>query len=278
MELGLILMFMSTFVGAKDRELEEFVERDIKVFFSSYPAQVLGLEEESGILVSHSKYVNPSKYKFITRARLVKSGDKYIMIFGENNVCKDGNSVIKCKEERPWDIDRKEFGYTISSGNKCITKGPDETIEMKACVNTEDQIFNFKLADIGGCGSLESLAGNGSPKNTTTNVNIFHPDHEHLPSIKIKSRGNVSKNIILPTNGIESRDECSSYEEDMGGHVVEEVDRPLYEDVVPERRVVVKRLQKKRRYPRRRRTYIEHHHGPHHYGSRGFFGREPIVF
>lgn len=277
---SLILMFMSIFVSAKDRELEEFIEKDIKVFFSSYPAQVLGMEENNGVLVSHSKYVNPSKYKFITRARLVRSGDKYVVIFGENNICKDGNSVMKCKEERPWDIDRKEFGYTISTGNKCITKGPDETIEMKTCVNTDDQIFNFKLADISGCGSIDSLVGSGSPKNTTTNVNIFQPESEYLPSIKIKTKGNVKKRIILPTRELESRDACSSHEEDIHSHVIEEIDHPLYEEGVPKRRVIVRRLPKKSRYHnhRVRRAHLEHRHSPHHYGNRGFFGGEPIIF
>ncbi|CAD25642.1 hypothetical protein [Encephalitozoon cuniculi GB-M1] len=276
MELGLILMFASAFVSAKDRELEEFVEKDIKVFFSSYPAQVLGMEEDQGVLVSHSKYVNPSKYKFVTRARLVKSGERYVVIFGENNICKEGNSVVKCKEERPWDIDRKEFGYTISTDNKCITKGPDESIEMKPCVNTDDQIFGFKLADLGGCGSVESLLGSEKPKSTTTNVNIFQPESECLPSVMIKADGDVEK--------IEENDVHVLHKEGAHTHVIEEAGHPLYEESAPsKRRVVVSHRTKRSHLPGTRRTYLGHHHFPHHhlphhYRNRTLFERKPVVF
>ncbi|ADM11868.1 uncharacterized protein Eint_071050 [Encephalitozoon intestinalis ATCC 50506] len=279
MEPGLILMFMSIFVSARDRELEEFVEKDIKVFFSSYPTQILGLEEENGLLVSHSKYVNPSKYKFVTRARLVKSGEKYVVIFGENNICKDGNSVVKCKEERPWDIDRKEFGYTISTDNKCITKGPEESIQMKICVNTDDQIFSFKLADLGGCGDIGSLLRNEGRKNMTTNVNIFHPESECPSSIRIKTKGDVNKNIILPIKREKNRNTSFSQQGDVSSYSGDEADFPLYEETLPkEEEVTVTHVLTRNPHSGVKRVHLDHHHSPHHYRSKNLVRRDPIIF
>lgn len=171
--LILYLVLMPRFARTSDTELDEFVEKDIKVFFASFPTFNLGLDDENGMLVSRSKYVNPSKWRFITRARLVRSGNGYVLIFGESNVCKDGNSAVRCNDERPWSVDRKPFGYTISTDGKCITKGPEALVELKPCVNTDDQVLDFKSADLGGCGSLESLV-NGR-KAGVTNVNILPP-------------------------------------------------------------------------------------------------------
>lgn len=221
--LGLVLVL--SLVGTKDTDLDDFVEKDIRVFFSSFPTFTLGLDEGSGVLVAHSKYINPSKHRFITKARLVKSGNKHVMIFGEDNVCKDGNSVIKCKDERPWELDRKPFGYTISMDGKCITKGPDATIELKTCVNTDDQVVDFKPADLGGCGGLESLLGVGdNMKAGTTNVNILPPGH--YSSIGIVTGGHEKdctteesehkvpqeRNIVIQDLGEDSSDIPSSSE------------------------------------------------------------------
>lgn len=290
MELGLILTFMTLFVCARDTELEEFVEKDIKIFFSSYPTYVLGLEEGNGVLVSHSKYVNPSKYKFITRARLVKSGERHVVIFGENNICKDGNSAVKCKEERPWDIDRKEFGYTISTDGMCLTKGPNESIEMKRCVNTDDQVFGFKLADLGGCGSVESLVGGRRPKGATTNVNIFQPDSEHLSAIRIAEKGDVKESIIVrtPEESEEQDTPHSSHEGGIGhhAHVLEKLHRPVYRvemgsencntasrdpESVQSPSVIHLLGNRHPHFGARPHRHLRHHYRPHHHGGRDSF-------
>lgn len=236
--VGMMFVHMLMLIHAKDTELEDFVEKDIKIFFSSFPTFILGLDENNGILTSHTRYINPNKYKFVTRSRLVKSGNKYSISFGDSNICKDGNSVTRCKEERGWEFDRKPFGYTISTDGKCITKGYDDAVEMKPCVNTDDQIFGFKLADLDGCGSLESLLGNkGSSKAGTTNVNILPPGDYLTSAIGIATKKPiVEKSILVGTHSKKGvhKEIPIVYKNHIVGPATEEMSYPLYRGEVEE--------------------------------------------
>lgn len=209
--LGIVLL-----VHAQDAELEEFLEKDIKIYFSSAPTFNLGLDEEKGVVVSHPKYINPSKFKFITRARLVRSGSKFVLVFGENNICKDGNSAVKCRDERLWDLDRKPFGYTISTDGKCISKGDYDSVDMKPCVNTDDQILHFKTANMDGCGSLGALlaGAGGSAKPGTTNVNILPPGSYVASAAPMSAEDLAKKNIVIADGVQLKEDPCVECERD----------------------------------------------------------------
>lgn len=131
-------------VRLEDNELEEFLNTDIKIYFSGYPTTFLGRDKDEPNLIAHNKFIRFEKFKFDPKARIIKENNNYEIYFSGAKMCKVGNLVSKCSSTGGWEIDRKYFGYTLSKDGMCITKDIDDTVKMKKCVDTDDQMFSFK--------------------------------------------------------------------------------------------------------------------------------------
>lgn len=140
----MIIFFLLLLARSEDKELDEFINTDIKIYFSGYPTTFLGRDKDEPNLIAHSKFITFEKFKFDPKARIIKENKNYEIYFSGAKMCKVGNLVSKCSSMGGWDIDRKYFGYTISKDGMCITKDIDDTVKMKKCVDTDDQIFSFK--------------------------------------------------------------------------------------------------------------------------------------
>lgn len=156
----MILIFLLS-IFCEDKELNEFINKDIKIFFAGYPTTFLGRDNDGSELVAHNKYVTFEKLKFNPKARIIKDGKNFEIYFSGARICKSGNRILKCSSLNSWSIDRKYFGYSISKDGLCITKDIDDTVKMKNCVDTDDQIFSFKLVTPD-CDSEEKLGDHHS--------------------------------------------------------------------------------------------------------------------
>jgi hypothetical protein len=208
-----ILLIVMALAAAKDSELDDFIGRDVKIYFTSFPEYYLGMDEESRTIMARNKHADLVKHKFITRAKLYRAGSRYSIMIGDSFMCKNGNSVVTCRDQRQWDISRKPFGYTMSTEGKCITKDADEAVKMSTCVNTEDQLFDFKPADADACGDLEDIVANGgSNPEHITNVNIRAGEAvgTEKKTIKLREkhrpgRKKVINEISSDSGGVEGR-------------------------------------------------------------------------
>ncbi|KAK6090276.1 hypothetical protein P3W45_000824 [Vairimorpha bombi] len=140
----MIFCILILIARSEDKELEEFINTDVKIYFSGYPTTFLGRDNDEPNLIAHNKFIRFEKFKFNPKARIIKENKNYEIYFSGAKMCKVGNLVSKCSGAGGWEIDRKYFGYTLSKDGMCITKDIDDTVKMKKCVDTDDQIFSFK--------------------------------------------------------------------------------------------------------------------------------------
>ncbi|WUR04456.1 polar tube protein 4 (PTP4) [Vairimorpha necatrix] len=162
------------------KELDEFINKDIKIYFAGYPTTFLGILEDKSELFAENKYLSFEKIKFNPKCRIIKRGSYYELLFSNKKMCKTGNRIAQCSTPENWEITRKNFGYTISKNDYCITKDIDDTLKMQKCVDTDDQLFSFKpvAADCNPESKLNdehsvhvNLISDGVQKYTINNIN-----------------------------------------------------------------------------------------------------------
>ncbi|TBU01430.1 hypothetical protein CWI37_0711p0020 [Hamiltosporidium tvaerminnensis] len=145
-------------------ELEYFLNTDIKIMFSAYEHFHLALKTADSSkypFIGISRHLNAKEYNFDDRARITKNSDRYEISIGEEMLCKEKKTIIKCGEtgNSAWSIDKRDFGYTISQDKMCITKKDSDEIILSKCSDTEDQLFDFKRsAGIGKCSENQDVS------------------------------------------------------------------------------------------------------------------------
>lgn len=144
-----------------DDILDSFLNKDIKIFLFAYSHIHLAenKSQEEGDFIATSKYYSSDKFKFNDKVNLKKNGDQYNLTIGDSKTCvKNKSKITKCdeKEEQAlFDFQRDKNGYTIRSGNKCITKTGFFEVSLLKCTSGDDQIFDFKnIFDLNICEEL----------------------------------------------------------------------------------------------------------------------------
>lgn len=124
-------------------DLDSFINKDIRIFFSSANHVFIGMNKENSEVITKSKYYNLKN--FSTVSRIVPDGNDFRLKIGPAFVCVDENQIKKCGKNMIWKINEKPFGYTISQASKCITLSNRATLKMMPCTESKDQILDFKL-------------------------------------------------------------------------------------------------------------------------------------
>lgn len=188
-----MIFFILLSIFCEDVELTDFLNKDIKIFFAGYPTTFLGRDNDGSELIAHNKYVNFEKLNFNPKARIIKEGRTFEIFFSGARMCKNGNIIARCSTSGNWTIDRKYFGYSISKDGQCVTKDIDNTVKMKKCVDTDDQIFAFK-----------HVTPDCNPENKfgdqhNVHVNLIQDDVKRY-SIQTKKQATGEKNLQKDKN------------------------------------------------------------------------------
>nr|WGJ64366.1 ricin B lectin-like protein [Nosema bombycis] len=178
------LIWYILFIRAEEDELEDFINTPIKIFFAAYGSTFLGIDTKTRNLVARNKYIDFGKHNFDPVGKLVKNGDTYEIYYGGSRVCKTGSIISQCESDGGWKLSRANFGYTISKNSSCITKDKVDTVKMKKCTETEDQIFMFKsVSSSADCAVKEAMDTEDKHK---INVNIIPVTSSKNDHVKIK--------------------------------------------------------------------------------------------
>lgn len=153
-----IILFLVYFIYGEDNELDDFINKPIKIYFAGYGSTFLGLNTKTKNLVGRNKYTDFSKHNFNPVSKIIKDGSQYEIYFAGSRICESGSIISQCEKNGAWKLNRVNFGYTIGKGSNCITKDRDDTVKMKRCTETDDQIFAFKtVSDLGDCDVKDAL-------------------------------------------------------------------------------------------------------------------------
>ncbi|KAF7677998.1 hypothetical protein TCON_2618 [Astathelohania contejeani] len=150
MVLKLSIFIHLIYILSSDKELQFFLNQDIKIFFSVFEnyhlSKKIGENNTNGEFCGMYRHLNPNEFGFDDRARISPNGNGYEITIGGDRICTENKRIEKCKEggKSIWNIERRGFGYTISQDDKCITQASHEVLSMKKCTDSEDQLFDFK--------------------------------------------------------------------------------------------------------------------------------------
>ncbi|KAF9764492.1 hypothetical protein NGRA_0524 [Nosema granulosis] len=173
-----------------ENELEDFINKPIKIYFAGYGSTFLGLNTKTHNIVARNKYTDFTKHNFEPISKIMKDGSQYEIYYSGRRICKSGSVISQCDANGAWDITRVNFGYTIGKNSSCITKDRDDTVRMKKCTETDDQIFNFKtVSDLGDCDVKDALDTNDKHK---IDVNIVPMMGNEDGNVKIDAVRRIS--------------------------------------------------------------------------------------
>lgn len=186
-----ILVYLVYLVnGAGDDELDDFINKPVKIYFAGYGSTFLGLNTKTHNLVARNKYTDFVKHNFDPISKIIKDGNQYELYFSGSRVCESGSIISQCDKSGAWKITRVNFGYTIGKGSKCITKDREDTVRMKRCSETDDQIYNFKtVSDLGDCDVKDAM---DTSDNHKIDINIVPSMSKEDGKLKIDAVRNVS--------------------------------------------------------------------------------------
>lgn len=126
--------------------LEYFHDREIRIFSSSANHIFVVHDLDKDVLAYRSRYLNLENIfsafqisKDSTKYRIM-SGNKYIALDKSNNIIFTENSYL-------WQIKQVKFGYTISHKKQCWTLQTKSLVGISTCTETDDQVFDFRIAD-----------------------------------------------------------------------------------------------------------------------------------
>lgn len=180
-----LIMYILTITGS---DLDDFIEKDIRIFFSHSNHIFLGLDVDSSKVVPRSKY--SSLKSFVSAAQIIPNEEKHRIQFDSHPICADKSEVIKCSISTNWIIKKSLFGFTISDGSKCIPIVENDAVKMMPCLELNDQIVDFKLtSDDQNCGINPK-----EPENKYCNKKVLIvPLHESSHNRSIESRHYVPR-------------------------------------------------------------------------------------
>lgn len=168
-------LFVARLVHATANDLSFFTDAPIRVFLSAAEHVYLGRDMRSEDVVARSKYADIEG--FVATVRLTADAGGYRLEIGEETVCPSKNAIKTCATPARWEIEAQPLGFTIGTDKRCLTIVKRGTVQLAPCTATDDQLFDFRLAN------EDSACAKESPlppaRNTPAAPSIFLLSHSH---------------------------------------------------------------------------------------------------
>lgn len=170
----MLALFAVLFVCAA-LDIDNFVDKDVRIFFSNANHVFLGLDRDNSRLTARSKYYDLRGFSSVMR--IVRDGSNYRMRAGRDPVCSTAEYISKCDRGSSWLIKERPLGYVLSDGSHCITLASRGAVKMLPCTDTDDQLFDFKLKS----DDQDCMTGDAAGKKPEDRVIIINVggDHAH---------------------------------------------------------------------------------------------------
>ncbi|KAL0265829.1 UNVERIFIED_CONTAM: hypothetical protein PYX00_011547 [Menopon gallinae] len=199
----------------KINEITYFLDKEIHILFSAYMHMQLAEKTESGEIGGVNRLVDAKEFKYDDRVVITKNGSGYEIKIGSSKICRNRTDVVKCQDGNTvWNIERKTFGFNIAQDGLCITQIDKDTLKLRRCTGSDDQLFTFKIS--GGrdrCeDSLLAEDGGAEKKMVIPDIHIYpvtdehvisHEESIHAPEYIATSSSELSDYIVL--DGTEPR-------------------------------------------------------------------------
>lgn len=168
-----VVLFLNRVFSETSRELDYFLEQDIHILFSAYNHMQLAEKVETGSIVGVDRYLDAKEFRYDDRSMITKNGSGYEIRVGGAKLCKNNNmEVVKCGDGTGvWNIERKTFGFNISMGGSCMTEVDKDSLKLRKCTDTDDQLFTFKIAS-----GPDKCDGGGLTIETETRKDVRAPE------------------------------------------------------------------------------------------------------
>lgn len=158
----LMFLFIFTLIYAlyekADQQIKFFLDKDIRIYVSRANHLFLVMDTITETMGTMSKYAIVSdKY---SKFKLIWDPSGYKLISLGSPLCDEDGLITKCEKPVFWDIKPKNLGYTISEkgSNRCLTILDRNLVSLALCTETEDQIFDFRVAELDlGCDDDEKI-------------------------------------------------------------------------------------------------------------------------
>lgn len=178
------------FALGRIQDLEYFTGKDIRIYLSAANHIFLAKDTMDGHILPKSKYSDLDS--IFTAFKLHKDGQEYRLFAGEEMLCAEFGTLGRCENAKAWKIVAKTLGYTISQGGLCITITSRTRIGVIQCTDSDDQLFDFKLADEDQtCGEEKHKEPKQEPKTIVINVSTHMPAEKNVSRADNESNSNV---------------------------------------------------------------------------------------
>lgn len=139
-------IWLIAFIFCNNKDLSYFLDKDIRIFVSTANHIFLAKDTRNDIVLPKSKFSNIDNV--FSEFKIMRDGSEYRLFSGDHRICAISSKIIsKCEKPKTWKISPATLGYTLVMDGKCLTINSYEKAGMSACTNSDDQIFDFKLAD-----------------------------------------------------------------------------------------------------------------------------------
>lgn len=141
-------------------ELDYFTGKDIYIKLAGYPSIHLAYSIKDNAFRFVNSNLSPSIFAYDDRARITTNGNKFELVIGGVQACLKKDRIVRCdssdsKTSSLFKITKNQYGFEIANGDSCITKEMDTKTNMKKCMQTEDQMYDFETSGSLGCKDAE---------------------------------------------------------------------------------------------------------------------------
>lgn len=141
----MMILTFALFVLGRLAELEHFTGKDIRIFSATANHIYLVKDTKDGHIMPKSKFSNLDG--IFSSFKILNDGQEYRLFSGDEMLCAALGTVSKCENTGTWVLTPMAMGFTLSQGGKCITIASRTRIGVTQCTDSDDQVFDFKLAN-----------------------------------------------------------------------------------------------------------------------------------
>ncbi|KAM0680438.1 hypothetical protein GINT2_001498 [Glugoides intestinalis] len=178
-------------------ELENFLDTDVRVFFSSANHVQLVKNIENGAFSYRSKFSDAGNKKYKSKFKVSKNGMKYSIRLDGEYLCNIEKKELKASlTQCLWKIIPKKLGFIIEKDDECITAAADSTLKLDKCTSTEDQLFDFEALEDCKKDQGDSKVENDSKQQKEVILKIYQEEALKLPIFNEIKTLKTEKNIL----------------------------------------------------------------------------------